>query len=344
MTLATACATNDEEQLLAILGPLCWELISSGDEVADKSALERFAAAFEQAHELVPTEEGRETLQVGEESWSLPVTISRHGDSWHFDPIVIKKEMILRRIDSNEHSAIKICRLYVETQNEYAHTPHGWGHVPGVYAQKLRSDSGTHNGLYWEDDASGEENPARALFDLAHQEGYGPDGSRPQSYNGYYFQILTAQGKNAPGGEKSYVTGERGYLVGGKSYIVFDRMTDGFALVAYPAKYRFSGVKTFIVNHDGIVYQKNLGGQTSADARVQSQSPRCRIAPTPTPSSIRIAPLDSGLQRDQGKNRRRECEKSLLTATRQRTSFNWTHNTSRFCSIIAIKSTGLKLA
>ena len=262
MALAKACAARDDDCLLAILGPLGRELIYSGDGFADQTALEMFSHAFEQAHEIIPGAEGRQILQVGAERWPLPAAILRNNESWHFETVTRRKDFILRRIASNEQSAIAICRLYCDAQNAYASQGGGLTHEPGVYARKFRSDPGKHNGLYWEDDASGKESPFAAQPALAGQEVPGPNWSTGKPFHGYYFRILTAQGKGARGGEKNYIKGVTRHVVGGKSCMLFDSMTDGFAMVAYPARYHFTGVRTFIVNQDGTVYQKNLGRQT----------------------------------------------------------------------------------
>ncbi len=254
--LADACRANNELQLLAILGPQGKELISSGDEVADKLSLEKFVRAFEEAYELVPDGDGRQILKVGAESWSLPVPIVMEGQSWYFDTVAGGLELISRRIESNELSAVKVCRLYVELQREYASKSRGPGRKSGEYAQKLRSDPGTNNGLYWEQVGFGERSPAGALFELAAQEGYGGAGGRPKPFHGYYFRVLTEQGKAAPGGARSYFNNSDTGIFAER------KMTEGFALVAYPAKYQTSGKRTFIVNQDGIVYQQDLGDDT----------------------------------------------------------------------------------
>ena len=258
--LADACRANNVNQLLAILGPNGREILSSGDAVADKAALAKFANAFEEAHELVPAGEGRQNLQVGAEGWPLPVPLVKSGASWYFDTFAGKEALISRRIESNEQSAIKVCRLYVELQKEYAHRFHASGQSTGVYAQKLRSDPGKHNGLYWELDSGGERSPAGALFELAAQEGYSPGGTKPRPFRGYYFRVLTAQGEDAPGGARSYLDNSD------PGYFAERRMTLGFALVAFPARYSASGRRTFIVNHEGIVYQQDLGDQTQSSA------------------------------------------------------------------------------
>jgi len=259
--LAGACREHNESQLLSILGPLGGEIISSGDVIADKAALQKFADAFEQAHELVPAPDGALVLQVGPESWPLPIPIVKHGDTWYFATFAGKAELISRRIKSNELSAINVCRLYVELQTEYGQRNRDPNNQAPLYAQKLRSDPGAHNGLYWNDKAGGARSPAGALFALAAQEGYRPDGSQQVPYHGYYFRILTAQGESAPGGKQSY------FCENDIGVLAVRKMTKGFALVAYPAKYGSTGTKTFIVNQDGIVYEQDFGSRTEDVAR-----------------------------------------------------------------------------
>jgi len=254
--LADACATDDVGQLLAILGPAGRILIYSGDEVADKASRELLARAFQDKHRLVPEGENKQILHLGVEDWAVPVPIIKRGGAWQFETMEGRQELLDRRMDSNESSAIMICRLYVELQNQYAQTFYDRNNYRGLYAQKFMSDPGKHNGLYWEMKGIGRRSPADTLAQLAAQDGYTGSGGHPRPFHGYYFRILTAQGKDAPGGEKTYFdTSDTGLLSERK-------MTGGFALVAYPAKYQASGALTFIVNQDGIVYQKDLGEET----------------------------------------------------------------------------------
>lgn len=255
--LADACASDDVGRLLAIVGPAGRVLISSGDEVADKASRELLARAFHEKHRLVPEGENKQILHLGVEDWPVPVPIVRKGDTWQFDTKEGREELLHRRMDGNESSAVRICRLYVELQNQYARMFYDRNTFAGLYARKFMSDPGQHNGLYWEVKDLGVRSPADSLVQLAIQEGYGNPGQHPRPFHGYYFKILTAQGKDAPGGAKSYFDqSDTGLLAERK-------MTGGFALVAYPAKYRASGVLAFIVNQEGIVYQKDLGEETA---------------------------------------------------------------------------------
>ena len=258
--LADACAAGDVTRLLAILGPAGRMLMYSGDEVADKASRQLLARAFREKHRLVPEGENKQILHLGVEDWPVPVPIVKRGDVWQFDIMEGREELLRRRMDGNEASAISTCRLYVQLQNEYARRLWDRNNFKGLYAQKFMSDPGKRNGLYWEVKGLGERSPADAVVQLAMQEGYSAPGRHPRPFHGYYFRILTAQGKDAPGGEKTYFdTSDTGFLAERK-------MTGGFALVAYPAKYQSSGVRTFIVNKDGIVYEKDLGEATQAVA------------------------------------------------------------------------------
>ncbi len=274
--LVEACAVNDVPRLVTIFGPSIRELISSGDAISDKLTRKAFAEAFVERHKLTPAGETRRVLHVGLEEWPFPIPIVKRGDAWQFETLEGSGELLRRRISSNESAAIKVCRLYVELQREYASKFHDQNTLPGVYAQKFLSDPGKHDGLYWKADGVGERSPAAALVELAEQEGYPGPERRPKPFHGYFFRILMAQGTDAPDGAKSYFAeGEIGYLVDKK-------MTRGFALVAFPAKYRLSGVMTFIVNQDGIVYQRDLGEDTvelGRKMREYNPDPSWEIAP-----------------------------------------------------------------
>jgi Protein of unknown function (DUF2950) len=263
--LVDACAANDVGGLLAILGHAGRELISSGDEVADKAGRARLATAFQDMHKLVPEGQNKQVLHIGVEDWQLPIPIVKRGDLWQFETIEGAQDLLRRRISSNQSSAIRVCRLYVNLQEEYARRYRDPNTSAGLYAQKIMSDPGKHNGLYWKVEGGGERSPAGSLVELAVQEGYARPGERPKPFHGYYFRVLTAQGKDAPGGAKSYFAGND---IG---YFAEKKMTGGFALVAYPAKYQSSGVMTFIVNRDGIVYQKDLSEETAESARQMTE-------------------------------------------------------------------------
>jgi len=240
---------KDKKEVLVIFGPSGKEIISSGDEVADKEMGERFVKAYEEAGKLVSGGDKRIVLHVGKEDYPFPIPIVKKGEVWFFDTKAGKEEILNRRIGRNELSTIQVCLAYVDAQREYARKDREGGGLM-EYAQKFISEKGRKDGLYWEAQQGEEQSPLGPLAAQAVREGYTrrKPGERPQPYHGYYYKILKAQGKNAPGGAYDYV-------VNGK-------MIGGFALAAYPAEYGVSGVMSFIVNHDGAVYEKNLGKET----------------------------------------------------------------------------------
>src|SRR5271157_5809539 len=241
--LVTAAQSNDKKTMLDILGPDGKQIISSGDETEDANSRANFVKRYQEMHRLVKEPDGTTVLYIGAHNWPAPIPLVHKGNSWYFDTEAGKKEILYRRVGRNELSAIRVCQELVAAQKEYS-AEHK------EYAQKLFSDEGQHNGLYWKAAEGEPQSPIGPLVASAVAQGYAknPEGD-PTPYRGYYFHILTRQGKNAPGGEKHY--------------IVNGKMTEGFALLAYPAEYRSSGVKTFIVNQDGIVYQKDLGKNTA---------------------------------------------------------------------------------
>lgn len=246
--LIEAARSGDPEQLLPLFGPQAKDLVSSGDPVADKQGLARFVKAFDEKHSLTVEAQGFELLQVGQKDWPLPFPIVRDGTAWYFDSSRGEEEVINRRIGRNELGAIGVCEGYVQSQKEYASIGHD-GNPSGIYAQRLLSDPGKQNGLYWAVSSGEPQSPMGPLVASAASEGYVKQTSgTPSPYHGYIYKILTSQGPDASGGAKSY-------LVDGK-------LTGGFALIAYPAHYGASGIMTFIVNQDGVVYERDLGEQT----------------------------------------------------------------------------------
>ncbi len=244
--LVAAARAGDQDQLLAILGPDGKELVSSGDPVADKQSSEKFAKLYTEKHSLTAEAQGFETLVVGPNDWPLPIPIVRDGTVWYFDSARGKDEILNRRIGQNELGAIAVCEGYVQAQKEYASKGHD-GLPAGIYAQKLISDEGKHNGLYWKPAPGEPESPMGPAVADAAAEGYTSSGPAP--YHGYIYKLLKAQGPSAEGGAKDY-------LVNGK-------LSGGFALLAYPANYGNSGIMTFVVNQSGVIYQKNLGDDTA---------------------------------------------------------------------------------
>jgi hypothetical protein len=250
--LVAAAQSNDEKAMLEILGPDGKEIVSSGDETEDAQNRANFAKRYEEMHRLVREPDGSTTLYIGAENWPTPIPLTNKGNVWYFDTESGKKEILYRRVGRNEMSAIRVCEELVAAEKEYYSAEHN------EYAQKIFSDEGKRDGLYWKVADGGSPSPIGPLVASAVAEGYSrnPDGT-PTPYRGYYYHIVKSQGKNAPGGAKSY--------------IVNGKMTDGFAFVAYPAEYRSSGVMTFIVDQDGIVYQKDLGKKTDAIAKAMTE-------------------------------------------------------------------------
>ena len=249
-----AVKADDVQSLLAIFGPGSKHIILSGDPVEDKQGREWFVKHYEEKNR-VEEASGKVTLHLGSDDWPFPIPIVKAGNGWRFDTGAGKQEILARRVGGNELKAIQVCLAYVDAQREYAMRKARQGAGLLEYAQKFESTPGKQDGLYWEAGEGQEQSPIGPLFAAARDQGYSgkPLGEEPEPYHGYYYRILTVQGKNATGGAQDYV-------VGGK-------MIGGFALIAYPAHYRASGVMTFIVNHDGVVYQKKLGKGTKKAAQ-----------------------------------------------------------------------------
>lgn len=248
-SLITAIRENDLKKMLAILGPGSMQLISSGDEAADRAGREKFLKSYDQMNKLEHVSANNVILHTGADNWPLPVPIVRKGAKWVFDTRKGKQEILNRRIGRNELRVIEVLNAYVDAQHEYAIKDcRAEGKVE--FAQRLISTEGKHDGLFWEAKEGEEESPLGPLIAQAAQEGYPNADLSP--FHGYYFSILKGQGKHADGG--AY-----GYVVNG-------RMILGFALVAYPAEYGNSGVMTFMVNQKGVIYQKNLGKETRRKA------------------------------------------------------------------------------
>ncbi len=242
--LIRAAEQDDVPALLKIFGPDGKDFVSSGDPVQDKNYVAAFIA---KAHEkksvnLDPNNSSRATLTVGNDDWPFPVPIVRHGGKWIFDSKQGHDEILYRRIGANELDAIRICKGFVEAQKEYASEIHDNSGV-NQYAQKIISTPGKQDGLYWQNPDGTPGGPISEAIARAIQEGYSP--SQPSGYHGYYFKVLKGQGPAARLGQLDYVID--GIMIG------------GFALVAVPAEYRVTGVKTFMVSYDGIVYEKDLG-------------------------------------------------------------------------------------
>ncbi len=253
-TLIEALKANDTKALSAIAGPGSKDLVASGDPVADQERRKQFVGLYEQKNRLEQVGGDKVVLYVGNDDWPFPIPLVKQGAAWRFDTAEGKRELLARRIGANELNTIQVCLAYVDAQREYVLKDRD---KDGLleYAQKFLSDAGKKNGLYWETKPGEEPSPLGPIVAKARAVGYGPrkTGKKPAPYYGYFYRILTGQGKDASGGAYDYV--------------VNGRMIGGFALVAYPAQYGVSGVMTFIVNQDGVVYQKDLGPNTAKVAQ-----------------------------------------------------------------------------
>jgi hypothetical protein len=248
--LVDAARSHDVDALLVVLGDAAEPLVSSGDDVADAAARERFVAQYDEAHDLVADGDSKYTLELGDDRWPMPMPLVEEGGRWSFDVDSGIDELVYRRIGHNEIGAIESCRGIVDAQKDYASEGHD-GLPAGIYAQKLVSDPGKHNGLYWQSSPDERASPIGPFIASAAAEGYGgrSNAEGPRPYHGYIYRLLTAQGPHADGGARTYL--KDGQLSG------------GFAVIAYPVEYRQSGVETFMINQDGVLYQKDLGPKTA---------------------------------------------------------------------------------
>lgn len=242
-----AAQNNDEKALSEILGLDAGPIVSSGDPTEDADSRVNFAGKYQEMHRLLREPDGFVTLYIGAENWPVPIPLTMRGNLWFFHTQAGEKEILLRRIGRNEFSAIRFCQELVAAQKEYYAVQHN------QYAKQVSSNEGQHNGLYWNPSDGEPQSPIGPLVASAVAESYAKDKAGPPTpYRGYFFHLLTRQGKHV--------------TAGATSYVVNGKMTAG-AYVAYPAKYRRSGVMTFIVNQNGIVYQKDLGKKTEAQGK-----------------------------------------------------------------------------
>ena len=247
-----AARAHDRPALLALVGSEAKGIVDSGDPVADREASKRFVAAYEAEHHLVKAGD-MAVLEVGTDRWPLPIPIVKDESGWRFDGEAGEIEIVARRIGRNELSAIQACLAFVDAQREY------YGRNPDKsallhYARRFASTPGKRDGLYYATEENEQPSPLGPLFDAANAQGYAVGkGGPPAPYHGYYYRILEGQGPKAPGGAYGYVVG--------------DELVGGYALIAYPASYGVSGIMTFLVNHDGVVYEKDLGSETEAKAK-----------------------------------------------------------------------------
>ena len=249
--LLVAMQSQDEQSPLKVLGPDAKEVLSSGDPMQDADARVDFVVRYQAMHRLVTEADGTVSLVVGAENWPFPIPLVNKQGKWYFDTDAGRDEILFRRIGRNELAAEDACEELVEAQKEYfARAPAGFSRQ---FAQKLVSDEGRHNGLYWHGAYDEFDSPVSAPIAYAYGTGSKSQVGDPVPFNGYFFQILTSQGPHALGGAKSY--------------IVNGVMTGGFAFIAYPAEYRSSGVMTFIVDESGTIYEKDLGPNTAKIAQ-----------------------------------------------------------------------------
>ena len=251
--LVDALKAADAEALTAIFGPNSRDVVYSGDPIADRTGREQFVRLYIQKNKLEDSDANKAVLFVGEKEWPFPIPIVKKDGAWRFDTDEGREEILARRIGRNELSVVQTCLAYVDAQREYALKDRDRDGLL-EYAQKFRSEPGKKDGLYWEVNEGDEQSPLGPLFAAAQEERYPArqPGDKPIPYHGYYYRILKAQGEHALGGAYDYV--------------VEGKMIGGFALVAYPAQYGASGIMTFMVNHDGVVYQKDLGESTEKAA------------------------------------------------------------------------------
>jgi len=248
--LATSYKDLDLKAVAGILGDQGQRLVSSGDPVIDRYEREWFLALYDEGHEIVFEGEDRAVLQLGRDEYPYPIPIVKKGKGWRFDPSEGHEDLLSRRISKAELSALDVLLAYVAAQRDYFRQDHDGDGVL-EYARRFRSSPGKHDGLYWKNKPGEAPSPIAPLADAAQKEGYKPVVEEKTTvYRGYCYRILWAQGSHAPGGAREY-------LVDGK-------MTGGFALAAFPVRYGVSGVFTFIVNQEGVVYQKDLGPKTTA--------------------------------------------------------------------------------
>jgi hypothetical protein len=247
--LAGALKSGSAKDIRKILGRDSDDIIESGDDVDDADVRQKFMKAYDEKHSIKVDGNKNATLIVGSEDFPFPIPLTNEPKGWKFDTAAGRREILYRRIGRNELAAIQASLAYVDAQNEYADKDRT-GAGRGVYAQRIVSSPGKKDGLYWRDDQ--DPSPLGEFAAKASADGY-KIGQEPAPYHGYYYRILKGQGPNAPGGALNYTA--------------WGKMIGGFALVAYPAEYGNSGVMTFVVNHAGTVYQKDLGSHTEAIAK-----------------------------------------------------------------------------
>ncbi len=252
-----AAKSGDQGALIAIFGPDTTSVVLSGDPVKDKDNLQDFVAAYNQMHRWREIKVGGEMLYVGADNYSYPIPLGKNpAGQWYFDTAAGKDEILARRIGKNELGAIAACAFAADAQEEYFRQPHDAEKVK-QYAQKFVSDEGKQNGLYWKTADGQGAGPLADVGDFAKAQGYTNAGNNPQPFNGYFFRIITRQGDKAKGGARDYMRD--------------GKLTGGFAILAWPAEYRNSGIMTFVVGTDRVVHQKDLGEKTSEVAAAMTE-------------------------------------------------------------------------
>src|SRR5262245_9448456 len=254
--LIEAAKAKDTKPLLDILGPEARSFLDTGDAVSDRASRERFIQFYQESNSLVKSGDSKVSLEVGKDKWPFPIPIVKESTGWRFDTKAGREEVINRRIGRNELDVIQVSLAFVDAQLEY-YQRNPLKEPLLQYAQKFLSSQGKKDGLYWETKTGEEPSPFGALVAQARAEGYKAEAGRPNPYHGYYYKMLTGQGTNAQGGAYEYLV--RGKMIG------------GFGMVAYPAQYGASGVMTFLVSHDGVVYEKDLGPNTAQTAASMSK-------------------------------------------------------------------------
>jgi hypothetical protein len=264
--LADAIGTHDEARADRLFGEGGLELLQSGDEVADREDAQRVQGYIREKVAFEEPDANTRIALLGKDAWPFPIPLVRDGGGWRFDVETGIDEIANRRVGRNELSTLATLHAYVDAQREYA--GEGRDGQPPAFARKIFSSEGKHDGLYWPTAQGETESPFGPLVADAAGEGYARNEDEPQPFHGYYYRVLLEQGKNAPGGAKSFVDAK-------------GHMTAGFAMVAWPAKHGNSGVMTFVVGTQGIVYQKDLGeGTEAAAAKLTAFDPDASWDPT----------------------------------------------------------------
>ncbi|HLX23044.1 MAG TPA: DUF2950 domain-containing protein [Usitatibacter sp.] len=257
--LADAVRAQDGKAVLAVVGPASKSWLLSGDKVSDLNDWKTFLASYDEKNALQKDGDAKATLTVGKDDWPFPAPIVKKNGKWAFDAEAGREEIVNRRVGRNELDTIQTMLAIVDAQRDYAASDANASGFPD-YARRFVSSPGKKDGLYWKTDEGAPQSPLGPLVAEAATEGYGKHARKEDeksSFHGYHYRMLTAQGKDAPGGAQEYVVG--------------NRLMGGFAAVAWPAKYGSSGVMTFIVNHEGVVYEKDLGAQTASIAEAMSR-------------------------------------------------------------------------